>query len=335
MQVALKRAAVQVGRGEPDGGGGEGPQPGGPWPVSQRWKIQFASQQVKNQIALLQGPRRHPATPGKPRSTEARADYERAQQLVPSGAIAKEEFDQRQEQFRVAEADVTQAPRGYLSGPRDARVASRAGRGQGFHRRADRTSTETFSDVRSAFSDLVQTMTQLGLPLASTECNAQQSHRQIPGIDHEGNLDRILRDLIPKVPAVLQAKAQLAQARHDLEQAELNLRYCDVVSEIDGVVTSRNVNPGNNVQAGQSLMAVRSVHGDLDRRQFQRDAAGGAAHRPAGARSRWTCTAAAKSSRGASPASRWAPVRRWPCCRRRTPPATSSRSSSGCRSASS
>ena len=58
---------------------------------------------------------------------------------------------------------------------------------------------------------------------------------------------------------MLQAKAQLEQARHDLEQAELNLRYCDIVSEIDGVVTGRNVNPGNNVQAGQSLMAVRSL----------------------------------------------------------------------------
>ena len=32
-----------------------------------------------------------------------------------------------------------------------------------------------------------------------------------------------------------------------------------MVSEIDGVVTSRNVNPGNNVQAGQSLLAVRSL----------------------------------------------------------------------------
>ena len=65
--------------------------------------------------------------------------------------------------------------------------------------------------------------------------------------------------MIPHVPGVLQAKATLAQARHDLEQAELNLRYCDIVSDIDGVVTSRNVNPGNNVQAGQSLMAVRSL----------------------------------------------------------------------------
>ena len=42
-------------------------------------------------------------------------------------------------------------------------------------------------------------------------------------------------------------------------QAELNLRYCSIVSEIDGVVTRRNVNPGNNVQVGQSLMAVRSL----------------------------------------------------------------------------
>ncbi len=62
-----------------------------------------------------------------------------------------------------------------------------------------------------------------------------------------------------EAPAVKQAEAKLVQAQRDLDQAELNLRYCDVVSEIDGVVTGRNVNPGNNVQAGQSLMAVRSL----------------------------------------------------------------------------
>src|SRR5262249_41466438 len=43
-----------------------------------------------------------------------------------------------------------------------------------------------------------------------------------------------------------------------LDQAELNLRYCRVLAEIDGVGTRRNVNPGNNVQAGQQLMAIRS-----------------------------------------------------------------------------
>ena len=33
-----------------------------------------------------------------------------------------------------------------------------------------------------------------------------------------------------------------------------------MVAEIDGVITRRNVNPGDNVQVGQSLMAIRSLH---------------------------------------------------------------------------
>ena len=49
------------------------------------------------------------------------------------------------------------------------------------------------------------------------------------------------------------------QAQRDLDEAKLNLRYCTVVAEIDGVITRRNVNPGNNVQVGQSLMAIRSL----------------------------------------------------------------------------
>ncbi len=38
-----------------------------------------------------------------------------------------------------------------------------------------------------------------------------------------------------------------------------SLSYCTIVAEIDGVITRRNVNPGNNVQVGQSLMAIRSL----------------------------------------------------------------------------
>src|SRR5262249_56542636 len=58
---------------------------------------------------------------------------------------------------------------------------------------------------------------------------------------------------------VKQAQAKHDAANRDLDQAELDLRYCDSVAEIDGVVTRRNVNPGNNVQIGQGLMAIRSL----------------------------------------------------------------------------
>jgi membrane fusion protein, multidrug efflux system len=74
-----------------------------------------------------------------------------------------------------------------------------------------------------------------------------------------GNIDRIFTGLLKDAPAIKQAEAKLAQARRNLDQAELDLRYCDIVSEIDGVVTRKNVNPGNTVQAGQSLMAIRSL----------------------------------------------------------------------------
>ena len=118
---------------------------------------------------------------------------------------------------------------------------------------------QTFSAVRAALGECMLTMTQLGLPLQSTDLTPNKALEEFRQLDKKGDIDQILQDLVPKVPFVLQAKAGLEQARHDLEQAELNLRYCDVVSEIDGVVVGRNVNPGNNVQAGQALMAVRSL----------------------------------------------------------------------------
>jgi len=58
---------------------------------------------------------------------------------------------------------------------------------------------------------------------------------------------------------VVQAGAKLTEARANLSQALLNLSYCDVIADIDGVVDQRNVNPGNEVLAGQQLMALRSL----------------------------------------------------------------------------
>jgi membrane fusion protein (multidrug efflux system) len=75
----------------------------------------------------------------------------------------------------------------------------------------------------------------------------------------KGGVDRMFDRLAPVAPAVKQAESKVESAKRDLALAELDLRYCDVVAEIDGVITRRNVNPGNAVQVGQSLMAIRSL----------------------------------------------------------------------------
>jgi membrane fusion protein (multidrug efflux system) len=73
------------------------------------------------------------------------------------------------------------------------------------------------------------------------------------------DIDRTFARLATEAPTIKQAEAKLEAAKRDLAQAELDLRYCDIVAEIDGVITRRNVNPGNNVQVGQALMAIRSL----------------------------------------------------------------------------
>ena len=114
-------------------------------------------------------------------------------------------------------------------------------------------------------------MAQLGLPAPSVTRTPKQALDEFISRDKEGNLDRILDGSVPEAPAVQQAEAKLLKARRDLAEAELNLRYCDIVSEIDGVVTSKNVNPGNNV-AGRAEPDGRPVaHRDLGRCQFQGD----------------------------------------------------------------
>jgi membrane fusion protein, multidrug efflux system len=75
-----------------------------------------------------------------------------------------------------------------------------------------------------------------------------------------GDIDTTFARFAANAPAVKQAEAKLEAATRDLVQAELDLRYTDIITEIDGVVTRRNVNPGNYVQVGQNLMAIRSLN---------------------------------------------------------------------------
>ena len=65
----------------------------------------------------------------------------------------------------------------------------------------------------------------------------------------------------PKQLQISQAKAESAQAqvqrsKASLEQAELNLNYTKVIAPVNGVVSDRTVEVGQNVVPGQELMKV-------------------------------------------------------------------------------
>ena len=223
---------------------------------SLRWKLQRGMEDVDNQVAILAA--RVAALKSKEASLDrARADFKRADALLARHAIAREEFDQRREALRTAEAAAKQA----LEEVYEVRVAlglpPRPVKGELSDVPSDLN--QTFSGVREALAALVQCLAQVGLTPPSMDRTPKDALDEFIRRDREGNIDRILERLVPEAPLVRQAEAKLLLARRDLAQADLNVRYCDIVSEIDGVVTSRNVNPGNNVLPGQALMAVRSL----------------------------------------------------------------------------
>jgi membrane fusion protein (multidrug efflux system) len=223
---------------------------------SNRYKLQHAMELVNNEVAKLKA---SVAAYESEKATLAlaKANLERGEKLVPTGAISKEEFDTRMREMKVGEAKVKQALEevhqirvglGLPSEPKDGDLTE-----------VPDNLDQNFSTVRQALADVLHSIAPLGMAPSSYDAPPKKIIEEFLNRDPQGNLDRVYAKLIREAPLIKQAQSKLLQAKRDLEQAELNLRYCDVFSEIDGVVTRRNVNPGNNVQAGQALMVVRSL----------------------------------------------------------------------------
>jgi membrane fusion protein (multidrug efflux system) len=56
-----------------------------------------------------------------------------------------------------------------------------------------------------------------------------------------------------------QAAAQVEQSRAALEQAKLNLSYTKIVAPVDGIITRKSVEVGQNVSAGQNMTTLVSL----------------------------------------------------------------------------
>jgi membrane fusion protein (multidrug efflux system) len=223
-----------------------------------RYKLQDAMQEVHGRVQQLQADvatlRQYEANLGL-----AQKEYYRSATLVErGGAASREELDTRRAAFVAAEALVRtgreniRKTRAALNLP----LEPPAGKDLG-HVLPDLE--QIHPSVRAALSQMVESAAQLGVELPRDVETPKQLLARYHLEPEDSWLEHFVRKLVAEAPAIKVALADVEQARADLAQARLDLRYCDVVSDIDGVVTSRNVNPGNDVQAGQSLMAVRSV----------------------------------------------------------------------------
>jgi membrane fusion protein (multidrug efflux system) len=222
-----------------------------------RFKLQHAIEDVDNQVALI---RARVATWEQSKATQvlAQAEFERAKKLLETKVSSKEEFDQKREQLDVANAQVKQALENVYQARAALGLPAQTPEGASLTD-VPANLDQTFSSVRQALSELMQSAAQLGVVASSWDMTPKQVVEEFYRRDPGGDINRIYAEIIKTAPGLKQAEATLMRAERDLDEAKLNLRYCTIVAEIDGVITRRNVNPGNNVQAGQSLMAIRSL----------------------------------------------------------------------------
>ena len=223
---------------------------------SLRYGLERAIEDVDDKVATLK--LRVATLESKKASlTKAQADYNRNKPLVASGTVTQQDMDAYTEAMLVAQAQVQEA----LQAVYEIRVAlglpPQPEKGQDLTQ-VPADLNQNFSSVREAQAKLIQAASALGV----TNSFNQTPRKMVEDFykrDPQGDIDKIYAQLLKDAPAIKQAEAKLLQAEKNLADAELNLRYTKVLAEIDGVVTRRNVNPGNNVVAGQSLMAIRSI----------------------------------------------------------------------------
>jgi membrane fusion protein, multidrug efflux system len=218
-----------------------------------RWKLQHAIEDVDNQLAVLHA-RIATLDKNKAASTLAQLDFDRAKQLVQNNVVSRAEFDRRQADLATASAGVTQALAEIYQVRASLGLPAQPENGEALGD-VPPDLDQTFSSVLQAQSELIQSAAQLGVVHSYDESPQQM----VKEFEDQGDVDRTFGRLAAGAPAIKQAQAKVESANRALAQAQLDLRYCDIVADIDGVITRRNVNPGDYVQIGQNLMAIRSL----------------------------------------------------------------------------
>jgi membrane fusion protein, multidrug efflux system len=221
--------------------------------MGRRRALEHAIEDVDDHVALLRD-KVAGVDKSKAELALAQVDFDRAAKLVVTNDTPRSEYDRRQAILLAARADLVAA----LADVRQIRASlglppesDEADLGQ-----VPPNLDQTFSSVLEAQAAMVQSAAQLGVIHSFDE----GPRAMVEAFEKEGDVNTTFDRLAANAPDVKQAEANLEVAKRDLDQAELDLRYCDVVAEIDGVITRRNVNPGDNIQVGQSLMAIRSLN---------------------------------------------------------------------------
>jgi membrane fusion protein, multidrug efflux system len=234
--------------------------------------VEGQQEQVRYRIASLR------AETASLRATQAelllcQKDYERVKRLAADQTATREELDQKlaayqsaRERYKASEQKVQQA-RAMLALAPDYQHPEQIP--------ADLERSGT--DVRRSVAAGQQILSKLGIASGLHSIEPESLERALHDL-----MDKTSENWFDQVPAVRSARAALDQtvamlggpafdpakpyehpsvtkAQKELAEAELRLGYTEIRAPISGFVNRRAVNPGDNVQAGQSVMSIQPL----------------------------------------------------------------------------
>ncbi|HWE38677.1 MAG TPA: hypothetical protein VG406_19160 [Isosphaeraceae bacterium] len=213
-----------------------------------RYKLAAAITQVKDQVAALRGA---VARLEAARAAEglAKAEADRYTEAARAGSVTKEQADIRRTDLEQARARTRAA----LEDVHRIRVALELPEEPPAGRPLDdvpRGQDQRHSSVLAALGSLALELARLGVALPGYYETPDEFVAKVKDKAPGGDIDALIDRTVAAAPAVATARAQVDQAEQDLAQARLNLSYCRVVADVDGVVSNRNVNPGDIVAQG-------------------------------------------------------------------------------------
>ena len=225
---------------------------------NKRWRLEHAMEDVHNQVALLDA-KVADLQSKQAVLVRAQEDFDRVRNIraADSGAVSREMYEHRQAAVSVAEAEAKVALENVYKIRASLGLPAIPAKGKSLTQ-VPPDLDQTFSSVLQAQADLIESAAQLGIFHSFEETPGRMLKEFMKRAPH-GDIDLLFAQLAEDAPGVKQAEAKLEQAKRDLDVARLNLGYCDILAAIDGVITRRNVNPGDNVMVGQGLMAIRSL----------------------------------------------------------------------------
>jgi membrane fusion protein (multidrug efflux system) len=186
----------------------------------------------------------------------ARNNLRRGEELLPGGAISKEEVDQRHNSLKVAIEQEKEAWAGLQQARAQLGLASDYNNPLEIPKELENQQ----STVQSAVSQIATNLATIGVHFDPKDAVQAKAFGDFLRPDGDKSAGEGLEKVIDDAPAVLVALAAVTRARKDLDNASLQLRWTEIRSEIAGYVQDRQVHPGNRVGLGQTLLSIRPTY---------------------------------------------------------------------------